>query len=283
LLPVPVGSNLKVLLAEDNPINQKLVARMLEKRGHRATLVTNGKLALEESNQKRFDVILMDIQMPEMDGLETTAAIRAREKQTGGRIPIIALTANALAGDRERCLAAGMDGYLSKPIQAEELWRVIEEYSPRAFVPPVAEPGRSWRNLVLDEAVLLKQYGEDRTLLREIIAMFAEESGRRISEIRSAVNQGDGATVIRLAHSLKGALGYLGARQAQRMALELETASRTNDPAALAMALAALESAVAHLVPALEKYCPSSGPNPLTMRKVPLSVHDQSSPGKESS
>jgi CheY-like chemotaxis protein len=119
-------SNLKVLLAEDSLVNQKLAIALLEGQGHEVTLVNNGKEAISATAARKFDVVLMDVQMPEMDGLEATSQIRAREQQTGQRVPIIAMTAHALKGDRDRCLFAGMDSYVSKPIRAEELFKAID-------------------------------------------------------------------------------------------------------------------------------------------------------------
>jgi CheY-like chemotaxis protein len=120
---------LHVLLVEDNLINQKVAARLLEKQGHTVVIAGNGKEALAalEAVGGRFDVVLMDVQMPEMDGLEATAAIRAREQGTGRRLPIVALTAHAMKGDRERCLEAGMDGYLTKPVQGQALMQALTE------------------------------------------------------------------------------------------------------------------------------------------------------------
>jgi CheY-like chemotaxis protein len=115
-----------VLLAEDNTINQKLAVRLLEKRGHSVVVAGNGREALTALERESYDVVLMDVQMPEMDGFEATAAIRAREKESGRRLPIIAMTAYAMKGDRERCLAAGMDGYVSKPLQPRELFEAVE-------------------------------------------------------------------------------------------------------------------------------------------------------------
>jgi signal transduction histidine kinase/CheY-like chemotaxis protein len=116
-----------ILLAEDNPVNQTLAVRLLEKRGYRVTVVENGRAALEALEKDRFDAVLMDVQMPQMDGFEATAAIRRNEKRAGGHIPIIAMTAHALKGDQERCLAAGMDAYISKPIRTSELFAAIEK------------------------------------------------------------------------------------------------------------------------------------------------------------
>jgi CheY-like chemotaxis protein len=118
---------LNILLAEDNAVNQKLAVRVLEKRGHTVVVAETGTAALETSEKQSFDLVLMDVQMPEMDGLEATVAIRKREKKSGKHVPIVAMTANAMIGDKERCLEAGMDGYVSKPLQIKELFEVIEE------------------------------------------------------------------------------------------------------------------------------------------------------------
>ena len=127
--------NLRVLLAEDNAINQTIALRVLEKRGHAVTVAENGQAALNACATQEFDLILMDIQMPGMDGLEATAAIRKKEISTGAHMPIIAMTAHALKGDRERCLAAGMDGYVSKPIRTAELFAAIESVMREGQVP----------------------------------------------------------------------------------------------------------------------------------------------------
>jgi CheY-like chemotaxis protein len=127
--PIPPS---QILLAEDNLTNQKLAERLLTKRGHTVTIANNGKEALALLGARFFDFVLMDVQMPEMDGFETTAAIRAKEKSTGGHIVIIAMTANAMEGDKERCLAAGMDGYVSKPIRVQDLLATMGALAPSA-------------------------------------------------------------------------------------------------------------------------------------------------------
>jgi len=127
--PTGSGRSLRVLLAEDNPINQRVAVRMLEKRGHRVTVANNGRDAVVAYTQERFDVVLMDVQMPGMDGFEATAEIRARERASGEHVPIVAMTAHAMKGDRERCLAAGMDDYVSKPIQAKEVFALLERFA----------------------------------------------------------------------------------------------------------------------------------------------------------
>jgi CheY-like chemotaxis protein len=136
LLPRHAGRagprGLRVLLAEDNAVDQRLASRLIEKRGHTVALASNGRQALEALEKQRFDLVVMDVEMPELNGFEATAAIRRRERETGTHIPIIAMSAHALRGDRERCLAAGMDGYVSKPIQAKDLLEAIESLAPVA-------------------------------------------------------------------------------------------------------------------------------------------------------
>jgi len=123
--------HLRILLVEDNAVNQMLAVRLLEKRGHTVTAVGNGKEALAAFEKELFDIVLMDVQMPVMDGFEATAAIREKEKTSGNHLPIIAMTAHAMAGDRERCLEAGMDDYITKPIRPEELSELLASYSPK--------------------------------------------------------------------------------------------------------------------------------------------------------
>jgi CheY-like chemotaxis protein len=128
----PPASRLRVLLAEDNPVNQRLAVRLLEKQGHAVVIVGDGRQALAALEADTFDVVLMDVQMPEMDGVAATTALRQREQASGAHIPVLAMTAYAMKGDRERCLEAGMDGYLSKPIQPSELWQALAEIAARS-------------------------------------------------------------------------------------------------------------------------------------------------------
>jgi two-component system sensor histidine kinase/response regulator len=131
----------RILLAEDNAVNQTLVVRLLEKRGYSVTVACNGREAMQALESNQFDAVLMDVQMPGMNGFETTAAIRAKEKVTGGHLPIIAMTAHALKGDQERCISAGMDGYVSKPIRTAELFSMIEGLlSNRNAAPAISAP-----------------------------------------------------------------------------------------------------------------------------------------------
>jgi CheY-like chemotaxis protein len=155
-VPVKTGGGLRVLLADDSPVNQRLAVSLLQKRGHSVTVAPNGKEAVARYAEAAFDVVLMDVQMPEMGGFEATAAIRTIERTKGRKTPIIGVTAHAMKGDRERCLAAGMDAYVSKPLRPQELFRVIDETVGR---PDVPAPGES-----VDEAILERLVG-DRELL----------------------------------------------------------------------------------------------------------------------
>jgi CheY-like chemotaxis protein len=130
------GTSLRILLAEDNPVNQRLASRLLEKRGHSVVVAGNGRGALEALEKEYFDLVFMDVQMPVMDGFEATAAIRKKEGDSGIHLPVVALTAHAMKGDREKCLAGGMDGYLTKPIQPQELDELLQSYIARRAEAP---------------------------------------------------------------------------------------------------------------------------------------------------
>ena len=158
--PSKASVPLRILLAEDNPVNQRLAVRLLEKWGHSVRIANNGKLALEMTESEYFDVVLMDVQMPEMGGFEATSIIREREQATGRHVPIIAMTAHAMKGDREKCLNAGMDGYISKPIAASEFASILESFSctDRAALSKEAGDGRA---AILEEVETLLSHGEE--------------------------------------------------------------------------------------------------------------------------
>jgi CheY-like chemotaxis protein len=246
--PAGSGRRLRVLLAEDNLVNQRLAVRLLEKAGHTAVVVGNGKEALAALERQPFDLVLMDWEMPEMGGLEATAAIREREKKVGEHVPIIAMTAHALKGDRERCLAAGMDGYVPKPIQAQELRQVIAAVvppeAPSAAAAPAAAP-------VLDASATLERVGGDRELLAELYHLFTEQCPVWLAEIRDAISRADADRLRRAAHTLKGAVGNFGAQAAHEAAQRLETMGRDGDLADAAATCAELERQLQRLMPAL--------------------------------
>ena len=248
LTPAPLQP-LRLLLAEDNLINQKLMRRLLEKAGHEVTLVRNGRAALEALAQSSFDMVLMDVQMPEMDGFEATAAIREREQESGGHIPLLAITAHAMRGDRERCLQAGFDGYVSKPVQFKELFDTIDRLAPSELGAKrrTPLPGRVPRDAVVesgagfDERIALERTGGDRELLKELIAVFLNEIPNWMQALRAAVTNRDAAEVGRVAHAVKGAVDSCGASGAFDAAMLLERVGASGDLATAPAALTALE------------------------------------------
>ena len=219
--------SLRILLAEDNAVNRQLVMALLAKRGHTSVSVVNGRQAVAAVAKGGFDLVLMDVQMPEMDGLQATAAIRKAEEATGAHVPIVALTAHAMKGDREACLAAGTDEYLSKPVNATELFALIETLtgitastpSARPDVLPVPEPA-------FDMKSVLARLEGDQSLLRELAQIFRTEVPGVLAEIRLCVATGNSAGLERAAHGFRGACGNFGAGGAVRAAHALELMGR---------------------------------------------------------
>jgi two-component system, sensor histidine kinase and response regulator len=222
---------LRILVAEDNPVNRKLVATLLKKRGHKVRAVENGRAAVEaiDGSRDRYDIVLMDVQMPEMSGLEATAAIRAREAGTGRRLPLIAVTAHALHGDRERCLAAGMDGYLSKPIDVKELISTVERFGDRTTPGETAEPVQPPASPLFDERAALTYSGGDRRLLKQVVAMFRSGCPSQLRRIEGALEHRDAEALRMAAHALKGAIATLGSPAGRQTAAELEHLAREGD------------------------------------------------------
>jgi two-component system sensor histidine kinase/response regulator len=213
---------LRILVAEDNSINQRVVVRMLEKLGHTPVVAGNGKEALAALERGQFEAVLMDVQMPEMDGFEATAAIRLGERETGGHIPIIAMTAHAMKGDRERCLAGGMDDYVSKPVQTAELRRALEAVTSAAGTSREVPGSEDCARPACDLRAALEQVGGDEQFLNEVIALFRQDGTRLLDEVREAVHQGDAGGLRRAAHALQGSAGYVGARPTLEAAQRLE-------------------------------------------------------------
>ncbi|MBX7165355.1 MAG: response regulator [Pirellulales bacterium] len=225
-----------VLLAEDNLINQRVAISMLEARGHRVTLATNGRQAVECCLGGQFDVVLMDIQMPEMSGLEATAAIRAAEAERGGHVPIVALTAHALPEDRQRCRDAGMDGYVAKPLRPRELFAAVESHAaanPCGELPQPAAPtmlgDAPGDEELYDRGAALSSVNGDVELLRELMTLFVAECPKQLAELREAVVAADGPRLRRAAHTLKNTLGYFGAHATMHDASAVENAAREGD------------------------------------------------------
>ena len=239
---------LRVLLAEDNAVNQKLVVTLLEQRGHSVVAVTDGRQAVEKAAEGGFDVILMDVQMPEMGGLEAASTIRAREGGSGKHVPIVALTAHAMAGDRERCLQAGMDAYIAKPLRADELIAAIEGIAMGGVVEAAPAAGQDEDAAgSLDEQVLVASFGGNRALLRDVIDVFLADSRSLMFELSSAVEGKDAGAVSRTAHSLKGSIGLFIKGPAFEAARRLEQDGRKGDLSGVEEACERLEREVDRL------------------------------------
>ena len=245
---------IRVLVAEDNTVNQELAARLLEKQGHTVAVARNGREALEaleKAPASGFDVVLMDVQMPEMDGLEVTAAIRQKEKATGKHLPIIAMTAHALKGDRERCLAAGMDDYLAKPIQARELLAAVEGAVLPAVESRQSVPTEPRPEEIFDRAAALARVDGDAKLLEELAGLFLADCARLLSAVHEAVVKSDAEALEHAAHALKSSVGNFAANAAYASAAKLEMLGRHGNLAEGQEAYAALEQEIERLRPAL--------------------------------
>jgi CheY-like chemotaxis protein len=263
---------LRVLLAEDSLVNQKLAVALLETQGHFVTVANHGREALDALDAHRFDLALMDVQMPEMDGLEVTGVIRQREKRTGDHLPIIAMTAHALKGDCERCLAAGMDGYIAKPIHAKELFALIEQVltpcgggsasepaGPEAASASTAEvaampepvsdsPGES----VIDWGEASRAVRGDPDLLKTVVEVALEEIPKLVEAIRAALNAADGTALRLHAHTLKGSLRYFGSTPAFEQSFRMEQLGQAKDFAEAGQVMVVLEMEVRRIVRGLE-------------------------------
>ena len=217
------GRRARVLLVEDNVVNQRVAAGLLTRRGHHVTVAADGREALAQLDQQTFDTVLMDLQMPVMGGVDATVAIRQREQATGGHVRIVAMTAHAMSGDRDRCLAAGMDGYLSKPIDPHKLFAAVEEGGEGSMPTAAAAP------LAFDENGLRQRLGGDDELMTDVIQVFLEDLPARLAAIRSAVNGRNADALHTAAHALKGSAGNLSAGglfEAARVLERIATESR---------------------------------------------------------
>ena len=239
-----VRGGLHVLVAEDNQVNQLVATRILEKLGHRVTVVNSGREAVSAAQSGNFDVIAMDVQMPEMDGLEATAVIRRWERTTRTHVPIIAMTAHAMKGDRERCLEAGMDGYTSKPIRISELEEVIAKVVPAISVNASASKTDEPKQLI-DPATLLRGFDGNRRLLNQVARLFLADNPLRLAEIKEAIRRGDANGLAMAAHALKGSVGNFAATNAFALAQRLETMGRNGELESAGKESIALESELA--------------------------------------
>ncbi|EAR20358.1 hybrid sensor histidine kinase/response regulator [Nitrococcus mobilis] len=230
---------LRILLAEDSIVNQKLALALLKKHGHDVVVANNGKEAVAVFDRDRFDLVLMDVQMPEMDGLEATAAVRAKEANSDRHVPIIALTAHAMKGDREQCLEAGMDGYVSKPIRAPELFNTIAALIATAAptqadetVPTEEGQTKAERAISADELIdwsaALKTAQGNQDFLKELVQLLLDESAKMLVEIHAAIEEQEAKTLQRAAHTLKSSMKAVGASSVAQIAERLEIIGREN-------------------------------------------------------
>jgi CheY-like chemotaxis protein/HPt (histidine-containing phosphotransfer) domain-containing protein len=254
----PGGASLamNILLVEDHPVNQQLAVSLLTRWGHRVSLAENGQQALEALAEQAFDLVLMDMMMPVLGGLEATQRFRAQEQ--GRRTPIVAMTAKAMQGDREQCLAAGMDDYLAKPIVVLELQRMVERYAP-AGAAPVSPPqdaplGASPAGAALSAFDYVQGLaGADQSVVNIIRAIFVQRWPPEREKMLRALAAGEWQDLMHVAHALKGTLGMFGAHPAALLAGQVETQANLAQAAALAMSAPALAAEVDKLVLALRQ------------------------------
>jgi CheY-like chemotaxis protein/HPt (histidine-containing phosphotransfer) domain-containing protein len=238
IVPIPRTTGLRILVAEDHPVNQEVARQILQRLGHHVEVVADGHAALaalEQPGRGTFDLVLMDVQMPVMGGLEATAAIRDAERASGMHLPIVALTAHAMHGDRERYLEAGMDGYVTKPIDGVELTRIISQLVPAAAaqgpVPAAAVPVApvAAGPPAFDERFIRARLGDNPQLFAKLVRLFLGDALARMRAMRRAINTGDGEALREAAHALKGAAANFAAAPVVEAARRLEFQGRNGD------------------------------------------------------
>ena len=253
LLPAPSARNLRILLAEDNPVNQHLIFEILEKHGHSVEIVADGRRAVAAVQSSHFDLIFMDIQMPEMDGFEATTQIRKLEKKTGTHVPIIALTAHAMKSDQEDCLAVGMDGYLPKPIYPNDLLNVLANHCELQTKADAGSQPPTSQDISVNASEALARAGGNKNLLARLCRVFLESYPQMIDSIRAAMVSKDVVAIQRAAHTLKGSASTICAYSAAHAAERLETAAKQNGGAPLEAQFEALSQELRRLEPRLLK------------------------------
>ena len=246
---LPAGIRLRVLVAEDNPVNRRQVAGLLTPRGHEVVAVETGQQVVAAAQDGQFDLILMDVEMPGMDGLQAAVEIRHGEQGSGRRVPIVAITSRDEAGDIEACRAAGMDAFLVKPLDAGALFPLIEQLihaSPSTSPAPIES--------AFEREEFLARLGGDETLALEMVEIFAAESPRMLATLRNAIDADDAEAVQRAAHNLKGSVSVFGGRPAVRAALTLEGMGREKGLSGARYAIITLEREVDRLNRALAAF-----------------------------
>jgi PAS domain S-box-containing protein len=257
---------MRILVAEDNPVNQELVLHLLERRGHSVILAENGRQALEAVEKHSFDLVLMDVQMPELGGLEATQAIRQKEKTSGKHVPILAMTAHAMQGDRERCLAAGMDGYIAKPLDPRKFLQTVEAVGADGAAATVAaDEGREPEGS-LERNTLLERFSGNENLLRSLVKTFSKDCPKMMARIRSSLASRDAAALADASHALKGSVGNFGPSAALETARQIEKEARQGKLDGAWEMYATLEDEFAHFLPALQAFGGSQSTTGLNRR-----------------
>ena len=253
-LPPPKQS-LSILLAEDTPANQKLALRILEKRGHRVTVAGNGREAVETLARQPADLVLMDVQMPEMDGFEATAAIRQRERIGGRHVPIVAMTAHAMSGDRERCLQAGMDDYIAKPLDARQLVEIVEKLC-RPRNEPIMRVGVADGSAsAMSFQGALKRLEGDVQIFKELAGFFLRDAPGLVTSVQDSIARGDADSLRHSAHRFKGLVSNFDAHEAVELAAKLEFFGRDRQLDLAKPVCGRLEGEVQKLTCALLRFC----------------------------
>jgi two-component system, sensor histidine kinase and response regulator len=246
LSAVTGGLGLQILLAEDNPINQQLAVTLLEKHGHTVSVAGNGREALTAMAAVQFDLVLMDVQMPEMGGFETSEVIRLQEAQSGRHTPIIGLTAHAMNGDRERCLAAGMDEYIAKPLRPKQLFAAIDKLTAGTLAK---------KPLPSNDGELVDRFGGDLEFFRDMLARFEEQLPKGISQIRDAAGGGNAEALANAAHKLRGSALIFGPSELTELLVRLERLAITSRLAEAAEPAGRLQHAADGVVAKMRAAC----------------------------
>ncbi len=262
-------------MAEDNHVNQRVATRTLEKMGHSVVVANNGCEALSLLHSQTFDLVLMDIQMPELDGITATMRLREAERHCNTHMPVIAMTAHAMRGDRERCIEAGMDGYVSKPVSAAQLRAAITLAVPswvgsdliEDSTAPESGAGCSSAN-AWDASETREKLGGDQQLFQDVMRIFLEESDVHLSKLRRAIAEGQAEVIEKVAHSLKGELGYMGAPELVQKTRNLEEMGRRGDVETALNLFVDLESDLSVLVSAVHSLIVSSPDQELVLHPM---------------
>ena len=249
---------LDILVVEDGEVNQKLAVGLIERHGHQATVAVNGQEALNVLSDRDFDVVFMDVQMPILDGLDTTRAIREREQGTEEHIPIIAMTAHAMVGDRDRCLEAGMDDYLTKPIRSNAVFEALQRlglFQPGEMTAPAPQPQAAAGPLIgeVDWRVALETVNGSEALLLDIINEFLSEVPKLMSRISQAIADNDAENGRLAAHTLKSALRIFAAHRTSNFAMQIEKSAESENLVDAAELLPELERGVESIQQELRK------------------------------